>query len=309
MSAFWIDSSRIDAAFDEQDVAAKTTNKRARVDIRSGTGRMLPSYFPVNNVSTRLISIGLLALAACSGRQQATLAVPIESPEETTETVSNRTSPTALQRGLDAAHAGRYRASAGWFEESIHRQESVAEALQNRAIIREAQGRDEDAIEDALAAIDAGGGTSARMVLAGIQVRAYLFDAAIDDLRDIVGGTDDADASSLLAVALASTGNPEEALQVLRDASDRNPFDPATLNNLGIVSEQLGDFAGARDLYNRAVDSDPEHYPAWRNLGMVLIRLNEDDNARRALERYLALAPEGVSDRGVIGGRVARLRE
>ena len=268
----------------------------------------MSSYFPAQIVSTRLLSIALLLLAACGGRQSP---VPDErgvQPGES-EATPARHRPSALERGLEAASAGRFRAAAGWFEESIEREESIAEALENRAIVRAAQGRYDDAIDDVLAAIEAGDDDQARLTLAGIQVRANLFDAARVTLEPFVGGEFEPLASSLMAVALTATGEPEAARDLLRAAGDDHPLDAAALNNLGLVSEQLGDFVGARDLYDRAIGSDPEHYESWRNLGMLLTRLGENSSARRALQEYLLLAPEGVADRGVIEGRVARLSE
>ena len=269
---------------------------------------MLPSYFPAKIVSTRLLCILILGLGACGGRQPTAPAAG-DGDSVTNESSPERQHASALERGIAAAQIGRYRAAAGWFDESIDRDESIPESLHNRAIVRAAQGRYDDAIADAVAAIEADGGDDALLTLAGIQVRANLFDAALPHLRGLAGGSHEPEASSLLAVALTATGNPDEAQEILRGAGDRHALDAAALNNLGLVSEQLGDFTGARDLYDRSIGADPEHYEAWRNLGMLLVRLGENAAARHALQEYLALSPDGVADRGVVEGRVARLRE
>lgn len=62
----------------------------------------------------------------------------------------------------------------------------------------------------------------------------------------------------------------------------------------------------ARGLYARATRSDPELADAWRGYGLVSARLGRSAEARRALNRYLRLAP-GASDAGAVRETLASL--
>lgn len=215
--------------------------------------------------------------------------------------------PSPLERGIEAAHAGRFRAAAGWFDESIAREESVEAALHNRAIVRAAQGRYDDAIRDGLDAVAHNDRPITRLALAGIQLRAGLPDAALTTLEPV--GDEVPAAAVLRALSHALAGDAELAASMLRAALETSELGASDLNNLGILAEQVGDATAAEDLYNRAIGSDPDGYHAWRNLGMLLMREGDAANAERALRRYLELAPDSVSDRGVIQGRADRLGE
>ena len=267
---------------------------------------MLSSYCPPSALSTRLAIVALLfaLVAACGGHQSAPVTAPALTPStsEDGQVVPDR---SAIDRGIEAAHSGRLRAAAGWFDEAIARGESALAARQNRAVVRAAQGRYNDAIDDAVAAVELGGGDAALRVLAGIQLRAGYVDATLTTLGQIEESN--AVGTVLRALALGMTGDVELAQRTLQDVLSTDALGPVELNNLGILSEQLGEIDAARDLYNRAIAADPDACQPWRNLGMLLMRAGDTTGAAGALRRYLELAPRSVSDRGVIEGRVDRL--
>jgi hypothetical protein len=68
-----------------------------------------------------------------------------------------------------------------------------------------------------------------------------------------------------------------------------------------------GRLTEAHELYRRAVKELPAAPEAWRGLGLVAARLGRYAEARRALSRYLSLAPEAV-DAGAIADRKRDLR-
>jgi serine/threonine-protein kinase len=67
-----------------------------------------------------------------------------------------------------------------------------------------------------------------------------------------------------------------------------------------------GDHAGATTLLERATRLSPRYAPAWRSLGLAHERAQRSDDARRAYQRYLELAPN-ASDRARIEQRIASL--
>lgn len=67
-----------------------------------------------------------------------------------------------------------------------------------------------------------------------------------------------------------------------------------------------GRLAQARRLYRQATRQDPSLDDAWRGYGLVAARMGRSGEARRALQRYLRLAP-GASDAGTIRQTLASL--
>src|SRR5262249_54882608 len=60
-----------------------------------------------------------------------------------------------------------------------------------------------------------------------------------------------------------------------------------------------GDLEQAHGLYRRAVVELPAASEAWRGLGLVAARLGRYNEARRALSRYLALAPDALDAQAI----------
>jgi Flp pilus assembly protein TadD len=74
------------------------------------------------------------------------------------------------------------------------------------------------------------------------------------------------------------------------------------------------DWAQAEEVYQQALDKDPERADAWRGLGYVLRKRGQTVDARAAYERALELAPTdgetmlGLGETYVAGGRTADAR-
>jgi arylsulfatase A-like enzyme/tetratricopeptide (TPR) repeat protein len=81
-----------------------------------------------------------------------------------------------------------------------------------------------------------------------------------------------------------------------RDASQRalklNGHMPRAWNNLGVALFQLREPAAALDAWQHAVDLDASLLDAFWNLGINAARLGRPQQARKALGRFLELAPE-----------------
>lgn len=126
-------------------------------------------------------------------------------------------------------------------------------------------------------------------------------------------------------LALSEAGRPAEALAVLQRAEAADGANAATheslslvylrgerwsearasaeravqldpgranaWNNLGVALYQQGQPAAALDAWERAVQVDPAQYDTLYNLGVKAAELGRADQARRALEQFLATAP------------------
>lgn len=84
----------------------------------------------------------------------------------------------------------------------------------------------------------------------------------------------------------------------------RQPDAPGALAALGLAQVQLRDEAGAYESWSKATRLDPGQYDALFNLAMLSGRMGNAEEARRALERFVATAPP---DR--YAGRIAQARQ
>jgi tetratricopeptide (TPR) repeat protein len=91
---------------------------------------------------------------------------------------------------------------------------------------------------------------------------------------------------------LARGGRPMEAIPVLEAAVSLAEADAKTFNALAntYMLAEMGD--RALDQYLLALDMDPEMVSAWYNLGTVADSLGRHEDAVRAYEEFLHLAPD-----------------
>ncbi len=101
----------------------------------------------------------------------------------------------------------------------------------------------------------------------------------------------DADAHSLLGVALRRSGDRAAALVAFRAAVELNPKDGHALNGLGNDALEKEHFGEAATLYRRAVEASPSLHKAHKNLAYALSLANDIAGARAAFERIVDLFP------------------
>jgi len=96
-----------------------------------------------------------------------------------------------------------------------------------------------------------------------------------------------------LGVALARTGQNEEALAVLGKARKGGISGAPLYNELGIIYRHLGRLDDARKAYLKALEINPRHLPALRNLGILLeLYLQRPEMATARYLAYLELQPD-----------------
>jgi tetratricopeptide (TPR) repeat protein len=66
-------------------------------------------------------------------------------------------------------------------------------------------------------------------------------------------------------------------------------------NNLAIINRDLGDYASARDNFQRAVDISPSYVGAWVGLGLAAQKMGDVNVAVRAYSRAVQIQPTGTS--------------
>jgi arylsulfatase A-like enzyme len=94
-----------------------------------------------------------------------------------------------------------------------------------------------------------------------------------------------------LGIVLLREGRTPEARDELKRALELNPSLPISWNTLGVALYQLGDPPAALSAWHKAYELDPRQYDALFNTGLVAGSLGRRDEARQALERFVATAP------------------
>ena len=96
-----------------------------------------------------------------------------------------------------------------------------------------------------------------------------------------------------LGIAALRSGDLRTAEAQLTRALELNPRLPLALNTMGVVWIRKGDPARAFESWKRAFELDRRQYDALYNMALVSIQRGDHENARRALEEFVRIAPEG----------------
>ncbi|HSP78259.1 MAG TPA: tetratricopeptide repeat protein, partial [Myxococcaceae bacterium] len=100
---------------------------------------------------------------------------------------------------------------------------------------------------------------------------------------------------------LVATGNMEEALQAVEEASARFPGDARIAYLFGRIDDSRDSLSSAEAHYKRAIAADPELFEANLYLGRFYLRLRRNEEARAQLEQAAAKAPENAGVRAGLG--------
>jgi Flp pilus assembly protein TadD len=110
--------------------------------------------------------------------------------------------------------------------------------------------------------------------------------------------------------ALAEQRQHVALLVILEDEQMLESFPPSARYFLGEayrLRNAEGDLERAGEEMSRATREAPDFAPAWRGLGLHLMRHGDDRAAADALETYLALVPE-ATDAAFIENYITNLR-
>ncbi len=89
---------------------------------------------------------------------------------------------------------------------------------------------------------------------------------------------------------LLTSGAPDRALALFREATALDPSVADYWNSLGMVLGGNGQHVEAADAFRKAIERDPKNALYAYNLGLVLMRAG-DPGARAEFERALSLDP------------------
>jgi tetratricopeptide (TPR) repeat protein len=91
---------------------------------------------------------------------------------------------------------------------------------------------------------------------------------------------------------LAKAGQFAEAKPFYEKAAGLSPDDPDAQYNLGVCQVNLGESEAALPRFARAVELNPDFADAYYQMATILISQNKVPEAKAALEKFLALAPD-----------------
>ena len=132
----------------------------------------------------------------------------------------------------------------------------------------------------------------AHLGLASLAIQRGDVDGAADALaaaRNAWGGsTPPASWFHYAGIEAAMRGNPERAVEVLREGVAKYPSSAVLLNNLSVAQEACGNFEDARAALDRAVQTDCAMPQLYRNLGDSLGRQGRAEEAQAAYQRAAA---------------------
>jgi Flp pilus assembly protein TadD len=86
-------------------------------------------------------------------------------------------------------------------------------------------------------------------------------------------------------------GKIQEYFKHLNRALQLDPGFPEALNDMGLHYLRQGDQAQAIEFFRRSIESDPDNYPAWINLGSCLMAARRFENALEANRKAQELRP------------------
>jgi len=145
----------------------------------------------------------------------------------------------------------------------------------------------------ALASVSNSGGCDARFDLARLRVLQGQYAQAEKASRDLLAACpEDAEAHSVLGVALLATERPEEAAKQFRRALELDPADFTALYNLGSMAADSGQLHDAVKMLEEALRVSPGSFDAHQRLAAAYGQQGRLKDALTQLRAAQSLAPE-----------------
>src|SRR2546427_99077 len=94
------------------------------------------------------------------------------------------------------------------------------------------------------------------------------------------------------AQGLIASGHSEAAEDLLGSILRQQPSNPIALTLMGAVrTQQQGQNTKAEEFFRKAIAADPKHIPAWRSLGLLLLKMQRYPEALDTFEGGLKRSP------------------
>jgi tetratricopeptide (TPR) repeat protein len=110
----------------------------------------------------------------------------------------------------------------------------------------------------------------------GIKTREY-YQKAIDQNSGLLA------VKANMAMTYVNTENPMQGITMLREVIDTDPTHELALFNLGILSIRSNQYSKAADRFRQILTNNPANTKAKFYLGLTLVELGKNDEARKVL--------------------------
>jgi tetratricopeptide (TPR) repeat protein len=110
----------------------------------------------------------------------------------------------------------------------------------------------------------------------GIKTREY-YQKAIDQNSGLLA------VKANMAMTYVNTENPMQGIAMLREVIDTDPTNELALFNLGILSMRSNQYSKAADRFRQILTNNPANTKAKFYLGLTLVELGKNDEARKVL--------------------------
>lgn len=104
----------------------------------------------------------------------------------------------------------------------------------------------------------------------------------------------DAPAKHFKAVSLLKTNRPEDAKEVMRTYTDKDPNDPRSWYIKGRMSLAAEDKEAARECFRKSIALDPRYDNGYFGLGLMALLDGDDANGIKLLEKAAEMNPSNV---------------
>ena len=208
-----------------------------------------------------------------------------------------------LDQAMEASHGGRTEEALAWLDEALKAQPGGAEAHNGRGEILWDEGRIDEALFEFERAIDTDRKfTAAHMNRAELLIEEMgEFELAIERCDELLSGREDfprpdrllqAEIHYLKSKSLFYLDNLEGAAFLVRRASKAVGDQPVYYAFEGQILFELGRFEEARRILERAVAMDSESAHAAYHMALVLERLDSREDSDALFLRANSLAPQ-----------------
>jgi tetratricopeptide (TPR) repeat protein len=87
-------------------------------------------------------------------------------------------------------------------------------------------------------------------------------------------------------------GNPDKSLEMFNKAVDFNPDYAPSYHNIGVIHYDNADYDLATESLQQAIEIDPKYEKAYYSLGILLFELGRFDEAIPYFEKFAEMQPE-----------------
>lgn len=248
---------------------AEAVALQAELNIRGGDfGAAVASLEPLYKQRPDLPRVGLLLGEALRGRRDYDAALSIYRQME--KSFPKAAQPN-LMEGIVLLQQGKKDDARQALERALGISPGYVPALEQLVSIDLAAGDTASALRRAQAELDRQPKEAQlQLLLARVQMATKSYDAAESTLKQCLQSDPESPAGYLLLSQLyLATKRQDEALKTLDEAIGRNPKDTSSLMLIATLRQQKGEYAAARDAYEKLLVAKPDFGAALNNLAYL----------------------------------------